>query len=478
MKIINIIFPLFLFVSCSGGDSGKASVAKSRASVENTMKEIKNQTDKIMLQLDFEILKGGVVNLENAIARYEDSLKIYNDKIEIFDSTYGTIKETAVAKQVLNIQKITSDIKEIAESKAVVLDRISEIEKMLASHFSLIAEREREIAARIRAGKEDAKAIEGYTYTRKHFETKASALVQTRRLIELSTKQIVSLVTAVIREFKDEIQLPEITLPEPTKKIEMSAAESKASKAIGESAATARDANGNLQSFKSKDEVVNFAQSNHFDLQATETYFDLTQSTGGRIAFAKGADQVGDRIIDMLTHMKADLAKGSDDLELVLGIDISQSMDNDISDVITKLKELVVSLDAIKKSGRKVKVGIVTFGLSSQTPQGKNSQKNTATSMRVPLTENLIQIGNSLQSILTNWTSVRHSDDPGEASYEGLSNAAKLFSSKSGVQKKIIVVTDEGSKEVAEGWTDYINSVNAELKKGGVSTSIYTILTQ
>lgn len=221
--------------------------------------------------------------------------------------------------------------------------------------------------------------------------------------------------------------------------------------------------NGKVVVLNSAQAVEQNAISLGLSSQAARSSFQMSNSTGGVVGLAKSSDDLAQTIQDMFGHIKAQINSNTDDLEVVFAIDYSGSMSDDIRSVITNLTKITQSLVAVQKSGRNVKIGITTFGLIGRE------------SVNLNLTSDLSQVSIVLKDLLDNYDREQHSDDPGEGSYSGLRLAADriVWSSQN---RKIILITDEPSKEIEMKMDTVINQAQAALKRNSVQTSIYTIV--
>lgn len=212
----------------------------------------------------------------------------------------------------------------------------------------------------------------------------------------------------------------------------------------------------------SRSQVQDQARKLRLNPEAASHAYDLSISSGGIVGLSGSSKELTQTVTDIFSHMKASINANSDDLELVFAIDYSGSMGDDIEAVVKNLTTITDSLQAVQRSGRNVKIGILTFGLEGSEKVNKD------------LTSNLVDIKRILASLLSNYKKQQHSDDPGEASFAGL-NLVDRFSWTS-INKKVVLITDEPSKEIAQGRTSFIDRVNAKLKANGIQTTIYTIV--
>jgi hypothetical protein len=223
------------------------------------------------------------------------------------------------------------------------------------------------------------------------------------------------------------------------------------------------DRSGNVHTFNSRSEVMDEARRLQLDSEAVEDNYDMAARTGGLVGLAPSENDLSATMVNVFGHIKANINSNMDDLELGLVLDYSGSMSNKISNVIENLGKIVASLDAVRQSGRNVKIGIVTFGAPGREL------------VNLPLTANMVAVQAKLKDLLDRYPNEQHSVDPGESSYHGLAKAASglAWSSKN---RKIILVTDEPSYEVRTGDKSYVANAEAALKSQGIQTTIYTIL--
>ncbi len=228
-----------------------------------------------------------------------------------------------------------------------------------------------------------------------------------------------------------------------------------------------RSSGGQINVLSNHQQVVDYAKQNGFNATATEAGYKMSSQTGGLIAFATDNKTLPKAISDMFSHMKGKI-NNTDDLEVAFVIDYSGSMSDDIDGVIKGLVEIVKDLENVRQN-RNVKIAVLTFGAP-----GKEK-------VNLDFTSNLVTVRYTLESLLQNYSRDNHSTDPGEASYHGLELASKM-SSWSSRNRMAIVITDEPAWELEQGGGLYqygqkfVDGVFSTLKKGGIQTSIYTII--
>lgn len=225
----------------------------------------------------------------------------------------------------------------------------------------------------------------------------------------------------------------------------------------------ARSADNSLQSFSDVESVAAFAQQNSFDVSAARQGAELAGKTGGMVSFAGERKQLPSAISDSVSQFKPQMNFNTDDLELAFLIDYSGSMSDDIEAVINGLVDIVKEMENLKVAGRRVKIGIVTFGLIGREK------------VNLDLTSDLTKVRDTLTTLLQRYGAETHSDGPGEGSYHGIRLAAEKLSWSSR-NRMSIVITDETAKEVDIGDNDYVNGTLSALATRNIQNHIYTIL--
>jgi len=162
------------------------------------------------------------------------------------------------------------------------------------------------------------------------------------------------------------------------------------------------------------------------------------------------------------------------DLELAFVIDSSLSMADDMQGVIDGLVDISQSLQAVRNSGRAVKIGIVLFG------------KRPFEHVALDFTSDMNVVETKLKQILEEYIAGKKStQDPGEDCYHGLCKTAEGLSWRSS-NRMAVVITDEPANELCEVYDQGLKNENiacvnrAEqlLKAAGIQTSVYTIVTK
>jgi len=227
----------------------------------------------------------------------------------------------------------------------------------------------------------------------------------------------------------------------------------------------ARNANGQLMTFNTPQEVKDYASQNGFSPEAAEDSMQMVSKTGGRVGFAKNADDIKEQTLDMLADMKKRINANTGDLDLVFVIDYSGSMSDDIAAVIGGLDSLVTSLEAVQNAQREVRIGIVTFG----SPSREAVELQPSTDFNAVRTK--------LQTLLSEFRYKQHSTDPGEACYMGIDCAATQIKWNL-ANRMALVITDEESWEVRSNRQDLVDQAINNLKASSMVTSIYSILTK
>ncbi|MDA9189542.1 VWA domain-containing protein, partial [bacterium] len=176
----------------------------------------------------------------------------------------------------------------------------------------------------------------------------------------------------------------------------------------------------------------------------------IAKQMNGVAGMACSDDDLVNVMNNLVSHMKSKANANSDDLEIVLVVDYSGSMDNNIKTVINHLQKFVQSLRNVINSGRQVRVGIVTFGNAGQEK------------IDLDLTSNFSSIQSTLTKLLDHYAQNNHSTNPGEASYYGLDKSAELsWRSKN---RQVIVITDEESYSLQNGNQAYVNKVVQKMR--------------
>lgn len=221
----------------------------------------------------------------------------------------------------------------------------------------------------------------------------------------------------------------------------------------------ARDSSGQPVTLRSKDEVIQYGVSRGYKAVVVDNAVQISSRNSGVVGFAESSKELVQTLEDQVGHMKSMMNHNSDDLELVLAIDYSGSMSNNIQSVISDLQKLVDSMSNITHSGRGVKIGIVTFG-----KPGKEK-------MNLQLTSNLSEVQATLATLLSRYSLDEHSIEPGEACYHGLACAADQIEWRSS-NRQIILITDESSHELESGDTAYVSSTETKLQSCRVYPTI------
>jgi hypothetical protein len=204
-----------------------------------------------------------------------------------------------------------------------------------------------------------------------------------------------------------------------------------------------------------------------FDYQAATNMFDMSAKTGGLATYSRAQD-LGTSITQILANIKQKVQSNSDDLELVFALDYSGSMSDDIEGVIAGLKDITNSLAAFSSAHRQVRIGIVTFGLRYKEKR------------ELDLEPNLVIVANKLAFLLDEYLhnpNASNSDDPGEVSYHGLNVVAEQMSWRSRNRMAILITDEPATEIVTSAFPGYADDVMQKLKRQGVQTTVYTILT-
>lgn len=217
--------------------------------------------------------------------------------------------------------------------------------------------------------------------------------------------------------------------------------------------------NGSTQVQSGRSGILEYARNSGFDNRTASQNLDIAELSNGVLGMATSSAELTDIMVDQLAIFKNKMNANTDHLELALIIDYSGSMSNNINEVITNLIKLNKGLEAVKNSGRKVKIAIVTFG-------APGSEK-----IDLDFTDNLTEVDRVLRVLLAKFSSNNHSTDPGEASYHGLTKALSGLKWNSS-NREIILVTDEPSYEASTGMTTYINNAKALLANTAINPII------
>lgn len=148
-------------------------------------------------------------------------------------------------------------------------------------------------------------------------------------------------------------------------------------------------------------------------------------------------------------HMKTVANRNSDDFEVVLAVDYSGSMGNNIRAVIEGLQSFVNELTNVRQAGRAVRVGIVTFGEPSKER------------IELELTENMVAVSARLSVLLRKFGSNTHSTQIGEASHHGLLKSTEM--NWASPNRQIILITDEPSYSLQSKHFAFIREVEQKL---------------
>lgn len=253
---------------------------------------------------------------------------------------------------------------------------------------------------------------------------------------------------------------PEISL---IPKIVPTARDTEVASNVGSNLGFARSPNGTLIPLADAKSVADFARNNGYSVKAAEDGIALSSKTGGRLSFAKDANSLPSSISDTISHFKQQLNANAGALEIAFVIDYSGSMHDDIQGVIKGLLSIVKELENVKRTGRDVRIGIVTFG----EPKKELVEQD--------LTNDMVKTAATLERLLSEYRTKNHSTDPGEASYHGMALAAKALSWKS-ENRMSIVITDEESYELRTGMTQFVDDTLASLAANRIQNRIYTLV--
>ena len=223
--------------------------------------------------------------------------------------------------------------------------------------------------------------------------------------------------------------------------------------------------NGQTVVVTGENDIVNFASSNGFNVEAAKDAFSMASNSNGIIGFARSEEEVASAVQQVLGHIKNAMNQNADKLELIFALDISGSMEGDIEDVVNNLVSITDSLSAVQSAGREVKIGIVTFG------------KPSLEKVTLALTNNLVEVRQKLRWILNNFNSIKHHTDDGEASYYGLNLASKSFSGTSS-NTEVVLITDEEAYSRVVNDSAYIQRVESNLRRNKIDVTVYPIITQ
>jgi hypothetical protein len=200
------------------------------------------------------------------------------------------------------------------------------------------------------------------------------------------------------------------------------------------------------------------AQRRRFAPATARHALDMARSFNGISGMACTNSDLVQVMSDMVSHMKGQANTNTDDLEIVLAIDYSGSMSNNIQAVMNQLDRFLSSMENVHHSGRKIKYGIITFG-----EPGREK-------IDLALTENVSDVQTMLQTLLRLFHRNNHAIEPGEASYYALDKSTQM--QWSSLNRQIILITDEPSYSLAIGDTSYISSVEARLSQ----TKLYPLI--
>lgn len=187
------------------------------------------------------------------------------------------------------------------------------------------------------------------------------------------------------------------------------------------------------------------AERRGFNREVAQDSLTMANSMNGVVGMACTNDDLVLVLNNLVSHMKARANENSDDLEIALAIDYSGSMRDNIEAVIKDLSVFAASLANVRDAGRRVRVGLTTFGKPGEEK------------MELNLTTDIAEVQANLTRLLTEFASKQHYIEPGEASYYGLLKTAEL--SWSSQNRQTIVVTDEPSYSLQRGDTAFVNSV-------------------
>ncbi|MEW6056521.1 MAG: VWA domain-containing protein [Bdellovibrionota bacterium] len=397
----------------------------------------------------------------------DQALNELAERIEILDhkfTEYVNGLETLDAQLRKKTDKEYGDaLNAVTDSRSKCFDIVSSLEASLIKTLASLHEN----AANAYAKPEEVR--EKLEAQRKGFSARGNTLSGMRRLILNSVQEVLTRYGLVLHERKEKglIQhLPSVVTQASEKEIELDVKEQKIGALNSASSAVVSDTQGQTKLLNGKDEVLNYAETHGFDIEAAYDALEIAKSSGSIVGFAENSAQLGNAIQNMIAHVKNTMNQNNGDLELVFALDYSGSMSDDIQSVIANLAEITKALEAVHKSGRTVKLGIISFG------EPKREK------VELELTSNFVSVQTALARLFDEYHLKQHSTDPGEASYHGLQIALEGISWSS-QNKTILLITDEPAHELRV--SDFENSaivrnVNQKLKSSVTGVVIYPIV--
>ncbi len=196
------------------------------------------------------------------------------------------------------------------------------------------------------------------------------------------------------------------------------------------------------------------AQAAGFETSVIDDSQTMASTMNGVVGMACADDNLIEVLNNLVAHMKNRANQNTDDLEIVLAIDYSGSMSNNIRTVMNELSSFVSSLSNVTNAGRNVRIGISTFG-------EPHKEK-----IDLDLTTNINQVQTKLAELLNRFDRDNHSVNPGEASYYGLAKTSEM--SWASQNRQTIVITDEPSYSLQIRDQNYIDSVQNRMANIGV----------
>lgn len=390
--------------------------------------------------------------------------KLVADYNQLTSNAYGLQMNSL--EEIINIQKLDLKITQLNVAIALVENlntpaNVDELKRIYKETMQFITDLEKTLIDQYDHLMKNTSVLQNPQSQKEMIvELKENIMKRSQAMSGLRTL-ITKAVNDVITDSNSKLPIPKASSPSE-KEIILTEEESKLVPIEG-GQAFAKDQNGNVIHFKNKTDASNYANSIGIDPSAANDNFEISKNTNGILTFARSSNEISERALDIFAHIKHSINQNSDNLELVFAIDYSGSMSDDIENVISNLKKLVDSLQAVQNSGRLYKIGIVSFG------------KPTYEKVELQLTTDLLSVRNTLERMLNNFSTMKNSTDPGEASFHGLNLAASAINWSS-INRKVILITDEPSYEISTGDRNYVENTYNKLAANSIQTSIYTIV--
>jgi hypothetical protein len=407
----------------------------------------------LILVCMFTVLSGCVKKEGVSTENYNDLVKRYNDlKNQSYTSSEAALKvERELVELDLALYRFSSNAEKYLNSKTLSsADKkqlLSDIAEGFKAGLELIARAETSILKEIEELEANADRLYQHGKARFAILKKLDATLQG---IRAEHGLIMNQVEREAQANQADSTPNPAPIAERTDKAIVFTPEVRAAGQAPQGGGLYRNGSGHLMMVE-PDRIVETAKNMGYRHDVVRDGFKMARDNGGVVGLACSNPDLIRVLNDLVSHMKTEMNKNSDDLELAFAIDYSGSMNNNIREVLNRVSEFSRNLEDIKASGRAVKVAIVTYG------------EPTHEKIELSLTEDLFVFRSTLKRLLDEYGSKTHSTDPGEAIYMGLEKLVDQVGFRS-QNRQIIAITDEGSYELGTGRSDIVARVEQKLK--------------